>query len=94
MGIGVQAHHPPVDRHRCCAPVDYRVGFGQQAGHAEPSCPLGTHPQPGQPFGFRARSGGLDARQGLDQQLGAELGQPLPQLAGILQRANGQGALQ
>ena len=94
MGIGVQAHHPPVDRHRCCAPVDYCVGFGQQAGHAEPRFPLGTHPQPGQPFGFRARSGGLDAGQGLDQQLGAELGQPLPQLAGVLQRANGKGALQ
>jgi hypothetical protein len=55
-------------------PVDQQVVFAEHARVAEARFSLGTNPQPGQPFGFWARSGGFDARQGFYQQLGTQQG--------------------
>ena len=75
-------------------PVDYQVVFAEHAGVAEAHFSLDTNPEPDKPLGFWSRSGGFDAGHGLHQQLGAELGQPLAQLLGVFQQANGDGALQ
>ena len=66
-------------------PVDYQVVFAEHAGVAEAHFSLGANPQPRQPLGLWPCSGCFDARQGLYQELGAELAEPLAQLLGVLQ---------